>query len=71
MVIEIPKIFFIAYRKMMILFGNLKLDLNLLFDKLKIFKVKFRLNFTIIFKVVKFENLRMTIQTLSFSNFHL
>ena len=41
---------------------------NLLFGKLKIFKFGFGSNSTIVFKVVKVENLRMTIQTLSFSN---
>ena len=56
------------------MFGNdnfiwqFKIDLNLLFDKLKIFKFEFGSNSTIIFKVVKVENLKMTIQNLSFSN---
>ena len=41
---------------------------NILFGKLKIFKFEFELNFTIVFKVVKVENLRMIIQTLLFLN---
>ena len=45
-----------------------KIDLNLLFDDSKIFKFKFELNSIIIFKIVKVENLRITTQTLSFSN---
>ena len=39
---------------------------NLLFSKSKNFKLGFRLNSTIAFKVVIVENLRMTTQTLSF-----
>ena len=39
---------------------------NLLFGKLKNFKFEFEFNFTIVFKVVKVENLKVTIQTLSF-----
>ena len=41
---------------------------NLLFGKLIIFKFGFESNSIIIFKVVKVKNLRMTTQTLSFSN---
>ena len=56
------------------MFGNnnficrFKICSNLLFGRLKIFKFKFELNFTIIFKVVKVKNLKMTTQTFSFSN---
>ena len=45
-----------------------RIGLNLLFGKLKNFKFEFGSNSTIIFKVVKVENLKMTIQNLSFSN---
>ena len=45
-----------------------EIGLNLLFGKSKIFKFGFGLNSTIVFKVVKVENFRMTTQTLSFSN---
>ena len=46
------------------------IDSNLLFGKSKIYKFGFGSNSTIvIFKVVEIENLKMTIQTLSFSNF--
>ena len=48
---------------------NFEIDLNLLFGKLKIFKFEFGSNFTIVFKVIKVENLRITTQTLLFSNF--
>ena len=41
---------------------------NLLFGKSKIFKFGFESNSIIVFKVVKVKNLRMTTQTLSFSN---
>ena len=41
---------------------------NLLFDKSKFFKFGFELNFIIVFKVVKIKDLKMTTQTLSFSN---
>ena len=44
------------------------IDSNLLFDKLKIFKFEFGSNSSIIFKVVKVENLKMNTKTLSFSN---
>ena len=40
---------------------------NLLFGKSKNFKFGFKSNSTIVFKVVKVEDLRVTIQTLSFS----
>ena len=48
--------------------GSYQNGLNLLFGKSKIFKFEFGSNFTIVFKIVKVENLRMTTQTLSFSN---
>ena len=50
----------------MILFGNLKLASIYCLAKTKIFKFEFGLNSTIVFKVVKAKNLRMTTQTLSF-----
>ena len=56
------------------MFGNddfiwkFEIGSNLLFGKLKILEFKFRSNPTIIFKVAKVENLRMTTQNLSFSN---
>ena len=53
----------------MISFGNLKLAQIYCLANSKIFKFKFRSNSTSVFKVVKFENLKMTTQTLSFSKF--
>ena len=56
------------------MFGNdnfiwkFEIDLNFLFGELKIFKFEFESNYTIIFKVVKIKNLKMTIQILLFSN---
>ena len=56
------------------MFGNdnfiwkFEIDSNLLFGKLKMFKFKFISNCTIVFKVDKVENLKITIQTLLFSN---
>ena len=54
------------YLETMILFENLKLAQIYYLAKTKIFKFKFGLNSTIVFKVVKVINLRMTTQTLSF-----
>ena len=42
-----------------------KIDLNLLFSKSQIFKFEYRSNSTIIFKVVKVENLKINTQKLS------
>ena len=44
---------------------------NLLFGKSIVFKFGFGSKSTIVFKIVKVENLRMTTQTLSFSFLHL
>ena len=54
--------------KIMILFRNLELIQIYCLNKLQILKFEFGSDFTIVFKVIKIENLRMTIQTLSFSN---
>ena len=51
----------------MISFENVELA-QILFGKSKIFKFEFGSNSTIVFKVLKIKNLRMTTQTLSFSN---
>ena len=56
------------------MFGNdnfiwkFEIDLNFLFGELKIFKFEFESNYTIIFKVVKIKNLKMTNRILLFSN---
>ena len=50
---------------------KLRIGSNLLFGKSKIFKFEFESNSTIVFKVGKVEDLRVTIQTLSFSNYSI
>ena len=59
------------------MFGNddfiwkFEIGSNLLFDKSKIFKFEFGSNPTIVFKIIKVKNLKMTIQTLSFLKFFI
>ena len=45
-----------------------KIGSNLLFDKSKIFKFEFELNFIVVFKIVKIEDFKKITQILSFSN---